>query len=77
MMTPERMPLGRTPAPAVPAEVVVQRGDSLWSLAEDQLGADADEVALARTVEHLHRVNLDVIGADPDLLLPEQVLRLS
>lgn len=67
----------RAPAVEVPAEVVVKRGDSLWSLAEDQLGPDADETALTRAVEHLHRVNLDVIGADPDLLLPGQVLRLS
>jgi len=66
----------RAPVPADPAEVVVQRGDSLWSLAVDQLGDGADELTLARTVERLHHANLDVIGADPDLLLPGQVLRL-
>lgn len=79
--TPDRpgsvLPGGtRHSAPLPVGEVVVHRGDTLWSLARDHLGRSADDVTLARTVERLHQVNVDVIGADPDLLLPGQVLRL-
>ncbi|WP_432486833.1 LysM peptidoglycan-binding domain-containing protein [Kineococcus sp. SYSU DK018] len=58
------------------AEVVVQRGDSLWSLARALSGPDADAGDVLQEQQRLYAANADVIGADPDLLLPGQVLRL-
>ncbi|WP_432574881.1 LysM peptidoglycan-binding domain-containing protein [Kineococcus sp. SYSU DK005] len=58
------------------AQVVVQRGDSLWSLARALSGPGAAPADVLRAQEHLYALNADVIGADPDLLLPGQVLRL-
>jgi nucleoid-associated protein YgaU len=66
------------PAPAPGAHVVV-RGDCLWSIAGTRLTAalgrtpSAAEVATA--VEAWWAANAAVIGPDPDLLLPGQVLR--
>ncbi|MFB9376596.1 LysM peptidoglycan-binding domain-containing protein [Kineococcus gynurae] len=57
-------------------EHVVLRGDTLWGIAEARLGPDADPGTVQREVERLHHVNRAVIGADPDLILPGQVLRL-
>lgn len=57
-------------------DVAVRPGDSLWSIAEGVLGPEAD---VARLVDHWHRTyaaNRDVIGADPDLILPGQHLSL-
>lgn len=63
--------------PGEPARnVVVRPGDSLWSLAEDALGDDAD---LTDLVDHWHRTyatNRHVVGADPDLIHPGQRLVL-
>jgi hypothetical protein len=66
------------PASAPDAHVVV-RGDCLWSIAGTRLTAQlrrtpsAGEVATA--VEAWWATNVAVIGPDPDLLLPGQVLR--
>ncbi len=49
---------------------VVRRGDSLWSIAKDRLGDP----------EHWPRIyalNRDVVGPDPDLIRPGQLLRLE
>ncbi|GAB3065559.1 hypothetical protein GCM10027080_01380 [Pedococcus soli] len=62
---------GSTPAPP---EVVVQRGDTLWSLAATHLGPDATDAEVAAAWPRWHRANLSVIGDDPDLLRPGQVL---
>jgi len=59
------------------AERVVHRGDSLWSIAAARLGPDARPGAVLREVHRLHALNADVVGADPDVLLPGQVLRVS
>lgn len=56
--------------------VAVRPGDSLWSLAEDALGADAD---VADLVDHWHltyATNRHVLGGDPDLIHPGQRLVL-
>lgn len=56
--------------------VIVHPGDSLWSLAEDELGADAD---VSDLVDHWHltyATNRHVVGADPDLIHPGQRLVL-
>jgi nucleoid-associated protein YgaU len=66
--------------PATTGEVhVVVRGDCLWSIAESRLlhrhgrVPTADEVAVE--VRAWWTTNEAVIGADPDLILPGQVLR--
>jgi len=62
-------------APAAPRTVVVQQGDTLWSITDDLLGpAPEDPALLASSWPLLHEANQGVIGEDPDLLVPGQVL---
>lgn len=60
---------------AAPGEVTVRAGDSLWSLSAAQLGAFASDVDIAAAWPRLYQANRQVIGKNPDLLLPGQVLR--
>jgi hypothetical protein len=49
---------------------VVQRGESLWSIAKDLLGNDASTARIAREVERLWQLNKARIGTgNPDLLI--------
>jgi hypothetical protein len=50
--------------------VVVSRGDCLWSLVASRLPATATESSIVRHTRRWYVTNADVIGADPDLLLP-------
>lgn len=51
--------------------VIVRRGDSLWSITDDLLGPGATEAAeISTSWPLLHAANHEVIGADPDHLLP-------
>jgi len=64
----------------VPGQHVVLRGDSLWDIAADRLarerpGQPVPDAETARAVDAWWQANADVIGPDPDLLLPGQVLR--
>ncbi|GAB2572465.1 LysM peptidoglycan-binding domain-containing protein [Kribbella endophytica] len=54
---------------------VVLRGESLWSIAAAELGPNASDSAIAARWPHWYAANRAVIGADPDLLLPGQVLQ--
>lgn len=55
----------------------VQAGDSLWSIAEARLGPRADAGDVAREVAHLWALNASRIDTgDPDLIMPDTVLRL-
>ena len=72
------------PAPdwpsAAPAGHVVLRGDCLWDIARDQLargrpGVPVADAEVAEAVQAWWRTNAAVIGPDPDLLLPGQVLQ--
>lgn len=54
--------------------VAVRSGDSLWTLAADQLGPLATDVEIARQWPRWYDLNRHVIGPDPDLLLPGQLL---
>ena len=56
------------------AEVVVVRGDTLWSVAARTLGPGADDAAIAAEWQRWYAANRTVVGADPDLLLPGQRL---
>lgn len=60
---------------AIPV-VTVRTGDSLWSLTAAALGPYASEVDIARAWPRLYQANREVIGDDPHLLHPGQVLRL-
>lgn len=60
---------GREPAP-----VVVRRGDTLWSIAARHLGAGATDADVAREWPRWWTTNRAVVGGDPDLLRPGQVL---
>ncbi|MBT2553686.1 hypothetical protein J7I89_11775 [Arthrobacter sp. ISL-5] len=60
--------------PAGP-EVAVRAGDSLWTIAARELGPAASDVEIAVQWPRWYVVNRQVIGADPNVLLPGQVLR--
>jgi nucleoid-associated protein YgaU len=50
---------------------VVQRGESLWSIAKDVLGDDASVARIAREVNRLWELNSERIGTgEPDLVIP-------
>ncbi|UUZ43967.2 hypothetical protein LP422_14950 [Janibacter limosus] len=51
-------------------EVVVRRGDSLWSITAAHLGPDATAAEIAQARPRWHEANADRIGPDPHLLLP-------
>ena len=68
-----RLVLG-TGRPA-PTQVVVHRGDSLWTIARRHLGPGATDTEVAAAWPHWYAANRDRIGPDPDLLRPGQVLR--
>ncbi|WP_284762278.1 LysM domain-containing protein [Arthrobacter sp. efr-133-R2A-63] len=56
-------------------EVVVKRGDSLWSIAARQLGPMASDVDIALHWPKWYATNRNVIGDDPGLLIPGQILQ--
>jgi nucleoid-associated protein YgaU len=63
-----------TSSETTPQEVTVHRGDTLWDLAAAHLSADAGDAEIAEAWQRWWALNRDVIGADPDLILPGQVL---
>lgn len=81
---PQRPAVRRVPTPAVlgsrglpaPDGVVVHRGDTLWSIAAAALGPDATDPEVARAWPRWYAANRHLIGPDPDLLRPGQVLRV-
>lgn len=76
---PERSGLPDWPRAPAGGEHVVVRGDCLWEIAERRLAAATGRpptpAEVAGAVDAWWRANADVIGPDPDLLLPGQVLR--
>lgn len=55
-------------------DVVVKRGDSLWAIAARQLGPTASDVDIALHWPKWYAANRNVIGDDPGLLIPGQIL---
>ncbi|MCC9203607.1 LysM peptidoglycan-binding domain-containing protein [Arthrobacter sp. zg-Y769] len=55
-------------------EVVVAAGDTLWSLAASQLGPLATDAETAALWPRWYELNREVIGPDPGLIHPGQVL---
>ncbi|WP_236121218.1 LysM peptidoglycan-binding domain-containing protein [Cellulomonas palmilytica] len=56
------------------AVVVVEAGDSLWSIAAAHLPHGASDAQVAAAWPRWYEANRDVVGDDPDVLLPGQVL---
>ena len=68
-------PLGSAPRTGPESvQVVVRRGDSLWSIAARQLGPGADAAQIAAAWPRWYAANRTVIGPDPDHIRPGQVL---
>jgi nucleoid-associated protein YgaU len=59
---------------AAAATVVVEPGDTLWSIARSHLGEGATDAQIASAWPQWYAANRGVIGADPDLLRPGQRL---
>jgi nucleoid-associated protein YgaU len=55
--------------------VIVRSGDTLWSIAARHLGPDAPVAEIAAQWPRWFDANREVIGNDPDLILPGQQLR--
>lgn len=82
--TPDRPVVRRQTSPrlvatAPPADerpgIVVRRGDTLWDLVRHHLGSGASDAEVAAAWPRWHEANRAVIGPDPDVLLPGQVLQ--
>lgn len=54
--------------------VVVRRGDTLWDIAARHLGPQATTQDVAEAWPRWYAANRDLIGTDPDLILPGQEL---
>lgn len=59
------------------AHHVVRAGDTLWAVAAAGLPRDAAAADVLAATRRLHALNRDVVGDDPDLVLPGQRLRLA
>lgn len=57
-----------------PTAVRVGPGDSLWSIADRQLGPKATVTAVDRAWRRIARANAHLLGPDPDLIFPGVVL---
>ena len=89
--TPARTPAARTPdartapdagavtdAPTASSTAThgVAAGESLWSISASLLGPDATDDAVAQLWPRLYELNRAVIGADPGLIRPGQILTI-
>lgn len=66
---------GPTTSAGRTTEVVVQRGDSLWSIAARALGPGATDLEIADAWPRWHAANRELVGDDPDLIQPGTRLR--
>lgn len=62
------------PRETLPDRVVVHRGDTLWDLCARHLGPQATNADIAQEWPRWYAANEDLIGPDPDLILPGQEL---
>jgi len=56
--------------------LVVNPGDSLWTIGQERLGPGAPPEQVSNEVERIFELNRERIGNDPDLILPGQELLL-
>lgn len=71
-------PATRVPPEAATAElegVTVQAGDTLWDIAARHLGHGASDLDVALQWPRWYQANLALIGQNPDVLLPGQILQ--
>ena len=54
--------------------LVVEQGDSLWSISEERLGSGAPPQQIAYEVERIFELNRDRIGENPNLIVAGQEL---
>jgi hypothetical protein len=75
---PAPPPVPDWPAPRTAGVHRVRPGECLWDIADERLragtGRDPTNAEIAAAVHAWWRTNASVIGPDPDLLLPGQVL---
>jgi resuscitation-promoting factor RpfA len=77
-VTPPASPLltgNPRPTATIEEAIVVRRGDSLWHIAARHLGSSVSAAEIATEWPRWWNANRDVIGDNPDLILPGQVLR--
>ncbi|MCL1869346.1 MAG: LysM peptidoglycan-binding domain-containing protein [Promicromonosporaceae bacterium] len=68
------IPAPAPPATAAPMTVVVLRGDTLWDIAAAHLDPGATDAQILAATVRWHQANRAVIGDDPDVILPGQIL---
>jgi hypothetical protein len=61
-------------APAKGRRVVVAPGDCLWLIAARRLGVGATDERIATETRRWYSANETVIGPDPDLIRPDQII---
>lgn len=66
---------GQRPTADELSTVVVHRGDTLWDIAARHLDEGASAAEIAAAWPAWYEANRDVIGPDPDLILPGQQLQ--
>lgn len=72
---PVNSPSPTTDSPVEPpTPVVVQPGDSLWTIAARHLGPGASDAQIAAAWPRWYEANRDVIGDDPNLIVPGATL---
>jgi len=76
LLAPHSMVVAEEPAPA-PAthateSVIVNPGDSLWSIVQERLHPEAPPQQIALEVNRLYELNQDRIGGNPNLIFPGQ-----
>jgi hypothetical protein len=64
------------PAPEPSGRLMVYPGDSLWSIAQRELGPHATPQQIANEVERIFELNRDRIGYNPNLVVPGEELLL-
>lgn len=65
----------KTAAPNA-SNIEVGSGDSLWSISAERLGPEASARQIAKGVRRIYASNREVIGEDPNLIMPGQELAL-
>ncbi|CAN5506502.1 hypothetical protein BH23ACT6_BH23ACT6_02010 [soil metagenome] len=71
---PSTRPNSRATLEPDSSEVVVLRGDSLWSISAEELGPDASDAQIAARWPQWYEANRLTIGPDPDVILPGHIL---
>lgn len=69
-------PAGSWAAPE-PSKHLVVPGDSLWSIGQQSLGSGASPDQIAYEAERIFWLNQDLLGDNPNLILPGQELLLA